>query len=95
MSLNPLSGAPNYRLQIKESAAKELESVGTKKDRNRIASRIQALAEDPRPPGSEKLAGEENKYRIRQGNYRVVYSVNDRRKTVLIVKIGDRKDVYR
>ncbi|HLQ77397.1 MAG TPA: type II toxin-antitoxin system RelE/ParE family toxin [Terriglobia bacterium] len=95
MSSNPLSGAPNYKLQIKDSAAKELESVGTKKDRKRIASRIQALATDPRPPGSEKLAGEENKYRIRQGNYRVVYSVDDRRRTVLIVRIGNRKEVYR
>ena len=95
MSSNPSSGAENYRLQIKESAAKELESIGTKKDRERIAIRINALATDPRPPGSEKLAGDENKYRVRQGNYRIVYSVDDRSRIVLITKIGDRKEVYR
>ncbi len=95
MSSSPSSGAENYRLQIKESAAKELESLGTKRDRERIATRINALATDPRPPGSEKLAGETNKYRIRQGNYRIVYSVDDRSRIVLVAKIGDRKEVYR
>ena len=95
MSSNPSSGAENYRLQIKESAAKELESIGTKKDRERIAIRINALATDPRPPVSEKLAGDENKYRVRQGNYRIVYFVDDRSRIVLITKIGDRKEVYR
>jgi mRNA interferase RelE/StbE len=95
MSSNPSGGAENYKLQIKESAAKELESLGTKKDRKRIVARINALASDPRPPGSEKLEGEGDKYRVRQGNYRIVYSVDDRNKIVVITKIGDRKDVYR
>ena len=95
MSSNPSSGAESYRLQIKESAAKELESLGTKKDREKIVTRINALATDPRPSGSEKLAGEENKYRVRQGNYRIVYSIDDRNRVVVITKIGDRKDVYR
>ena len=95
MSSNPSSGAENYKLQIKESAAKELESLGTKKDREKIVARINALAMDPRPSGSEKLAGEENKYRVRQGNYRIVYSIDDRNRVVVITKIGDRKEVYR
>jgi len=95
MSSNPSSGAENYKLQIKESAAKELESLGTKKDREKIVARINALAMDPRPSGSEKLAGEENKYRVRQGNYRIVYSIDDRNRVVVITKIGDRKQVYR
>ena len=95
MSSNPSSGAENYRLQIKESAAKELEALGTKKDRERIVARINALATDPRPSGSEKLEGEENRYRVRQGNYRIVYSIDDRNRFVIIIKIGDRKDVYR
>ena len=95
MSSNPSSAAENYKLQIKESAAKELESLGTKKDRERIVTRINALAAAPRPPGSEKLGGEENKYRVRQGNYRIVYSVDDRNRMVVITKIGDRKEVYR
>jgi len=95
MSSNPSSDAENYKLQIKESAAKELESLGTKKDREKIVARINALAMDPRPSGSEKLAGEENKYRVRQRNYRIVYSIDDRNRVVVITKIGDRKQVYR
>jgi mRNA interferase RelE/StbE len=95
MSSNLSSAAESYKLQIKESAAKELESLGNKKDRGRMAARIAALANDPRPQGSEKLAGEQNKYRVRQGNFRIVYSVDDRNRIVLIVKIGDRKEVYR
>ena len=95
MSSNPSSVAEKYKLQIKESAVKELGSLGTKKDRGKIATRISALADDPRPQGSEKLAGAEDKYRVRQGNYRIVYSVDDRSRIVLITKIGDRKEVYR
>ncbi len=59
MSSNPSSGAENYKLQIKESAAKELESLGTKKGREKIVARINALAMDPRPSGSEKLGRRE------------------------------------
>ena len=95
MSSNPSSGAENYKLQIKESAAKELESLGTRKDRVKIVSRILALAENPRPHGSEKLEGDENKHRVRQGNYRVVYSIDDQNKVVVITKIGGRKAIYR
>ena len=95
MSSNLSSGAESYRLQIKESAAKELESLGTKKDREKIVTRVNALATDPRPSGSEKLEGEDNKYRMRQGNYRIVYSIDDRNRVVVITKIGDRKDGYR
>lgn len=64
------------------------------KDRRRIASKIQQLASNPRPTGTEKLSGQE-KYRLRQGDYRVLYSVDDDRLTVVIVKIGHRRDVYR
>ena len=95
MSSNPSSTAESYKLHIKESAAKELESLGTKKDRQKIVTRINALAADPRPPGSEKLGGEVNKYRVRQGNYRIVYSIDDRNRMVVITKIRDRKEVYR
>jgi len=95
MSSSPLSGAASYRLEIKPSAARELESLGTKKDRQRIVSRINGLAKDPRPQGSEKLAGEQNSYRVRQGNFRIVYSIDECNKLVVIGKIGDRKDVYK
>ena len=84
-----------YRLLIKASAAKEIEAVGTKADRKRIVARIQALAEDPRSAGSEKLAGSANHYRVRQGQYRIVYLIDDGHHEVTIFKIGHRKDVYR
>jgi mRNA interferase RelE/StbE len=84
-----------YRLLIKPSAGKELARLGSKADRQRIVQRIEALALDPRPSRSEKLAGYKDRHRIRQGNYRVVYLIDDRRQEVTIFKIGDRKDVYR
>ena len=59
-----------------------------------MAIKIQHLASEPRPAGTDKLSGQE-KYRLRQGNYRVLYSVDDARLAVTIVKIGHRRDVYR
>ena len=83
----------SYRLLIKPSAAKELEALPPK-DRRRIATKIQHLDSEPRPAGTEKLSGQE-KYRLRQGNYRVLYSVDDARLALTIVEIGHRRDVYR
>jgi mRNA interferase RelE/StbE len=83
----------NYRLLIKPSAAKELEGLPLK-DRRRVATRLQRLASDPRPTGAEKLSGQD-KYRLRQGDYRLLYSVDDAALTVVIVKIGHRREVYR
>ena len=80
---------------IKASAAKEIGAVGTKADRQRVVGQIQALAADPRAPGSEKLAGYSDRYRIRQGQYRIVFLVDDVRHEVTIFKAGHRKDVYR
>ena len=85
----------SYSLYIKPSAGKELESVGSKPDRLRIIGRIRGLADDPRPRGSEKLAGYDDRYRIRQGNYRVVYAIDDEAGRVTIYKVGHRKDIYR
>lgn len=82
-----------YRILIKASAGRELERLGTKSDRTRIVERIQSLAHDPRPRGNEKLAGYSVLFRIRQGNYRIVYLVDDQRREVTIFKVGDRKDV--
>lgn len=73
---------------------KEIESISSKRDRRRIVSRIGKLAEDPRPATCEKLSGQE-KYRIRQGRYRIVYSIEDQELAVFVVKVGHRKDVYR
>jgi mRNA interferase RelE/StbE len=84
-----------YRVLIKTSAAKELETAGSKADRQRIIERIQALANAPRLQGAERLAGYTDRYRIRQGNYRIVYLIDDGRREITIFKIGHRKDVYR
>ncbi|MBI3916831.1 MAG: type II toxin-antitoxin system RelE/ParE family toxin [Betaproteobacteria bacterium] len=84
-----------YRLLIKASAAKELDAVGTKADRQRIVQRMRTLAAAPRPQGSEKLAGYTDRYRVRQGNYRIIYLIDEGRREVTIFKIGHRKDVYR
>jgi len=83
----------SYRIEIKRSAVKELEAI-TAKDRRRIATKIQALAGNPRPAGCEKLSGHD-KYRIRQGNYRILYTIEDDVLVVTVIKIGDRRDVYR
>jgi mRNA interferase RelE/StbE len=80
---------------IKASAAKEIEAVGTKVDRQRIVERIRILAREPRSPVSEKLAGYADRYRVRQGQYRIVYLIDDERREVMIFKVGHRKDVYR
>jgi len=83
----------SYSLEIKRSAAKELAQVPPK-DRGRIIARIQALAEDPRPVGAEKLSGQE-RYRVRQGDYRILYEIEDQVLRIMVVKIGHRRDVYR
>jgi mRNA interferase RelE/StbE len=83
----------SYSLLIKPSAIKELEALPTK-DRRKIITRIEGLASEPRPHGCEKLSGLDQ-YRVRQGDYRVVYSVDDDVKVVLVVKVGHRRDVHR
>jgi mRNA interferase RelE/StbE len=83
-----------YRLLIKPSAVKEIEAIPLKRDRRRLVERISKLAEDPRPFGSEKISGQE-KYRLRQGRYRILYAIEDQDLVVQVVKVGHRKDVYR
>ena len=82
-----------YSVGIKRTAAKELDELPLGQ-RKAVVARIRALAADPRPRGCEKLSGEE-KYRIRQGNLRVIYEIDDRLEAITIVKIGHRRDVYR
>ena len=84
-----------YRVRIKTSAIKELEAIASKKERQRLAGRISALGREPRPRGCQKLAGEAERYRVRQGRYRIVYSVSDSEQVVEVVKVGQRKEVYR
>jgi len=84
-----------YRVLIKRSATKELEVLPTKKLRQRVVARIRALAENPRARGCEKLSGSRDRFRVRQGALRIVYSVSDAELLVVVVKIGHRRDVYR
>lgn len=82
-----------YSLLVKASAAKEVDALPSK-DRRRLVERIRALADEPRPPGCQKLSGHD-KYRLRQGDYRVVYLVDDAAREVTIFKVGHRREVYR
>ena len=84
----------SYELLIKPSAAKELEAVGRKSDRTHIVDRIYTLKDDPRPPGCEKLTGQD-RYRLRQGQFRILCVVDDSEHVVTVLKIGHRRDVYR
>ena len=83
----------SYELVFKKSVAKDLRDF-RKRDVQRLMQRIRALADDPRPPGCEKLSGLD-RYRVRQGSYRIIYEVQDGRLVVLIVRVGHRRDVYR
>jgi mRNA interferase RelE/StbE len=82
-----------YSIFFRESVRRDLEAI-PKGDLLRIMERIGNLADDPRPAGSEKLSGQD-KYRVRQGNYRIVYSIQDNELTVWVVKVGHRREVYR
>ncbi|MGH8505335.1 MAG: type II toxin-antitoxin system RelE family toxin [Stenotrophobium sp.] len=82
-----------YELRFKTSVAKDLRSI-PKPDIVKILAKARTLSDNPRPPGSQKLAGDE-RYRIRQGDYRILYSIIEALIVVEIVKIGHRKDVYR
>jgi mRNA interferase RelE/StbE len=82
-----------YKISLRKSAVKELGDI-PKKDLQKVVRKIQALSANPRPQGSQKLSQKEQ-YRIRQGNYRIVYSVQDEELTIYIVKLGHRKEIYR
>jgi len=82
-----------YKIFVKRSVETDLSEV-PKDDLQRILRKIESLGENPRPQGCEKLSGQE-KYRLRQGRYRIVYSIQDNELTVWIVKVGHRREVYR
>lgn len=83
-----------YRLEISRTAEKQLRKLAAK-DREKVVEALLSLGVDPHPPGSRKLSGYTDVFRIRVGLYRVLYSVEGRRLIVIILKIGHRKDVYR
>ena len=82
-----------YSIALKKSVLKDFESI-PRQDLQSILLAIESLADDPRPPQSRKLSGLEQ-YRLRQGNYRILYSIKDNVLTVLVVAVGHRKDIYR
>ena len=82
-----------YNIEMKKSVVKELHAI-PKKDLKKIISVIASLSDDPRPRGCIKI-GDGDRYRIRQGNYRILYSIEDEILVIYVVKVGHRKDVYR
>jgi mRNA interferase RelE/StbE len=82
-----------YRVFFKKSVEKDFETI-PQEELKRILRRIDLLREDPRPPGCEKLTGQE-RYRVRQGRYRILYSIQDEQLSIWVVRVGHRKDVYR
>lgn len=84
----------SYKLLIRKSAAREIAALSGKADRRRIVKRIEALANDPRPPGCQKLSGH-NRYRIRQGPYRILYEIRDRELVITVVRVAHRRHAYR
>jgi mRNA interferase RelE/StbE len=82
-----------YRLSFKASVAKDLRQL-PKRGVQGVLKRIEGLADDPRPNGSEKLSGQE-RFRVRQGTYRIIYEIRDQELVVMVVKVGHRRDVYR
>ncbi len=82
-----------YEISVKKTAIKELENI-PKKELQKLVKKIQTLSEEPRPQGSQKLSHKEQ-YRIRQGDYRAIYSIDDDNLNVYITKVGHRKEIYR
>ncbi len=83
-----------YHIEYKSGVKKDIRRVPPR-ELDRIVQKITALAENPRPAGYTKITGSSNLYRIRHGDYRIVYSIHDDRLVVLVVKIGHRREVYR
>lgn len=85
----------SYKVIITKQALKEIASLDRRADRARIMERIHNLAGNPRPHGSKKLEGPFERYRLRQGDYRILYEIRDEVLVVTVVQVGNRKDVYR
>lgn len=84
-----------FEIRITSAAAKELDALPRKRDRQAVANRILALAEEPRPSGCVKLSGVDPLYSVRQGPYRIVYTIEDDQLVIVVIRIVDRKEAYR
>lgn len=89
-----MSTGPTYQVDVTPPAAKSLRALPDKV-RARVGAAIVALETEPRPHGCEKLSGQKNRYRVRVGDFRIIYAIYDDRLVVIIVDIGNRRDVYR
>lgn len=85
---------PRYSISFKSSAAKELKKLPLELQ-HRIANKIEQLVEDPRLSGVIKLKGDDDLYRCRVGEYRLVYQIDDSRQKIVVTRVRHRKDVYR
>jgi len=85
---------PTYRVEVSATAERQLRKL-PRPDQIRVVRVMQGLSVDPRPPGRRKLSGYDDVFRVRVGRYRVLYSLEDRRLVIIVLKVGDRKDVYR
>ncbi|MEW5952182.1 MAG: type II toxin-antitoxin system RelE/ParE family toxin [Bacillota bacterium] len=83
----------SFEIRFKESVAKDLRHLPNK-DVRRILKRIDALRNEPRPTGCEKLSAQE-RYRVRQGVYRIIYEIKDEELIIIVVKVGHRREVYK
>lgn len=83
-----------YSIRIKRSAQKEIRGIANKGDRGRLVKRIASLAVDPRPPGCVKLTGKDA-YRVRQGKYRIIYTIEDGRLIVQVIRVAHRNSAYK
>lgn len=84
----------SYRIEVTATAERQIRKL-PRSDQVRVVRVIQTLAVDPRPAGCRKLSGHDDVFRVRVGRYRVLYSIEDRRLIIIVLKVGDRKDVYR
>jgi len=84
-----------YTVTIERQAAKFLRGLTDRRLHSRLRESIEALAESPRPPGCVKLQGPEELYRVRVGDYRIVYQIQDAVLVVLVVEVGHRREIYR
>lgn len=85
---------PTYRVEVSATAERQIRKLG-REDQIRVVRVIQQLVADPRPRGCRKLSGHDDVFRVRVGRFRILYSVEDRRLVVIVLKVGDRRDVYR
>jgi mRNA interferase RelE/StbE len=83
-----------YRIEFRPAAVRDLAKLDNPA-REKIAAKIDALQQDPRPPGTEVLQGHQKRYRLRVGVYRIIYEVKDNMLLVLVIRIGHRREIYR